>query len=331
MAEKAKVLEVRNLCTDFLADEGTARAVDGVSFDLYEGETLGIVGESGSGKSVTALSLMRLIPEPPGKLHRTSRILVLGQEVLKLSEREMQKFRGSEIAMIFQDAMAALNPVFTIQNLLEEVLLRHRDYPNGEVRERMVELLSLVRIAEPEKRLEDYPHQMSGGMRQRVMIAMALSCNPKILIADEPTTALDVTIQAEILALISRLQQEIGMATLFITHDLAVVAETCKRVLVMYAGRIVEEAPIEDIFDHPLHPYTRGLIDSIPKMGQNGNGPLKAIPGVVPDIFDLPKGCRFRDRCFRAEPKCSEENPELVQVSEDRRVACFFPLDPVAL
>ena len=322
-----KVLEVNNLCTEFHLERGIARAVDGISFNLYEGETLGLVGESGSGKSVTALSLMRLIPIPPGKIHCDSTIRVQGKETSRLSEREMQSLRGTEIAMIFQDAMTALNPVYTIGNLMREILMRHQGVSKQQAHERSVELLTSVGIPEPSNRLKNYAHEMSGGMRQRAMIAMAFSCNPRILIADEPTTALDVTIQAQILSLISRLQKKIGMAVIFITHDLAVVAEICDRVIVMYGGKIVEEGKIHAIFERPLHPYTKGLMDSIPKIGQNRMEELKTIPGTVPDLFHLPQGCRFADRCFKSKPKCFEEVPALEKVSEHRRVACFFPLD----
>ncbi|MFH2201870.1 MAG: ABC transporter ATP-binding protein [Elusimicrobiota bacterium] len=325
-----KILEVENLTTEFHVEEGVARAVDGVSFDLTAGETLGIVGESGSGKSVTSLSLMRLVPDPPGRILPGSRIMIDGQSIMELSERKMQKIRGTEIAMIFQDPMTALNPVFTIGSQLSEVLMRHQDLDARAAQRRSVELLEMVGIPAPDKRVHEYPHQLSGGMRQRAMIAMALSCNPKILLADEPTTALDVTIQAQILELINQLQRKIRMATILITHDLAVVAETCDRVIVMYCGRIVEEAGVYELFAAPRHPYTRGLIDSIPRIDEpEGEEPreLNAIPGIVPDIHSLPPGCRFSDRCFKAQDKCRGENPELASDKESgRRVACHFPL-----
>ncbi|RME50994.1 MAG: ABC transporter ATP-binding protein, partial [Deltaproteobacteria bacterium] len=257
------ILEVTHLTTEFQVEAGVARAVDGISFHLEEGETLGLVGESGSGKSVTALSLIRLVPDPPGRIVSPSRILLKGQDLLDLPEREMARLRGSEIAMIFQDPMTALDPVFTIGNQLCEVLRRHRRLTPSQARACAVELLRRVGIPAPEERMGSYPHELSGGMRQRVMIAMALSCEPEILIADEPTTALDVTVQAQILALINDLEAQSGMATLLITHDLSVVAETCDRVLVMYAGRIVEEADVFALFAAPRHPYTRGLLDSI--------------------------------------------------------------------
>jgi len=322
------VLEVENLTTEFHVEAGVARAVDGVSFHLKEGETLGLVGESGSGKSVTSLSLMRLVPEPPGRILPSSKIRINGRDILKVSDREMQKIRGDEIAMIFQDPMTALNPVFTIGNQLSEVLRRHQGLNAQSARKRGVELLETVGIPAPKKRIDSYPHQLSGGMRQRAMIAMALSCNPKILIADEPTTALDVTIQAQILELINKLQKEIGMATILITHDLAVVAEVCDRVAVMYCGRIVEESDIFDLFEHPQHPYTRGLISSIPRIddAEKGRGELYAIPGMVPDIHSLPDGCRFAERCFQAEARCRSENPVLRETADGRSVSCLFPL-----
>ncbi len=324
------VLEVENLVTEFHVEHGVARAVDGVSFHLKEGETLGLVGESGSGKSVTSLSLMRLVPDPPGKILPCSKVVINGRDVMKLPEREMKRIRGSEIAMIFQDPMTALNPVYTIGNQLSEVLRRHQGLTPEKARARTLELLEHVGIPAPSQRVDAYPHQLSGGMRQRAMIAMALSCNPKILIADEPTTALDVTIQAQILALIKKLQQETGMAVILITHDLGVVAETCDRVNVMYCGRIVEEAPIGELFKAPKHPYTRGLIDSIPDLDASRGGtrkPLFAIPGMVPDIHNLPAGCRFADRCFCSSERCRNEDPRLTEMGAGRRAACHSPLE----
>ncbi|MFH1725840.1 MAG: ABC transporter ATP-binding protein [Elusimicrobiota bacterium] len=324
-----KVLDVENLATEFHVEAGVARAVDGISFDLAEGETLGLVGESGSGKSVTALSLMRLVPDPPGRIVGGSRIRVAGRDVLALSEPQMQRVRGSEIAMIFQDPMTALNPVFTVGNQLREVLARHQGLAPKRARARAVELLEMVGIPAPDKRVDEYPHQLSGGMRQRAMIAMALSCNPKVLIADEPTTALDVTIQAQILELINMLQKKIGMATILITHDLAVVAETCDRVLVMYCGRIVEGGGVFELFAGPRHPYTKGLIDSIPRIddaAKEERKELNAIPGMVPDIHDLPDGCRFADRCFKASERCRREDPGLRDLGGGRAAACLFPL-----
>jgi oligopeptide/dipeptide ABC transporter ATP-binding protein len=273
---------------------------------------------------------MRLISSPPGRILPQSKVRVDGRDVLALSESKMQAIRGRDIAMIFQDAMTALNPVFTVGNLLSEVLKRHQNMSPAAARARATELMRLVGIPEPQKRLNQYPHQLSGGMRQRTMIAMALSCNPKILIADEPTTALDVTIQAQILALITKLQKEIGMATIFITHDLAVVAEVCDRVAVMYCGRIVEEGGVEDIFARPRHPYTKGLLNSIPKLGEAHGAKLETIPGMVPDLLHLPPGCRFADRCFAVQDKCSQELPTLQALSDTRKTSCFFPLGDVS-
>ena len=327
------VLEVENLTTEFRTESGIARAVDGVSFRLKEGETLGLVGESGSGKSAAALSIMRLIADPPGRIVPPSRIVVSGRDILGLREHEMRRVRGAEIAMIFQDPATALNPVFTIGNQLSEVLGRHQKLKSGAARRRGIELLELVGIPDPNKRIDEYPHQLSGGMRQRAMIAMALSCSPKILLADEPTTALDVTIQAQILELIAKLRKEIGMAVILITHDLAVVAEVCDRVAVMYCGRIIEEADVHALFERPRHPYTRGLLDSIPKLEAEGQKTkeLYAIPGMVPDIHSLPVGCRFAERCFRAEPRCRAESPLLEAASDGSKTACFFPLTREAL
>jgi oligopeptide/dipeptide ABC transporter ATP-binding protein len=322
------VLEVNNLTTEFHVEAGIARAVDKVSFHLKEGETLGLVGESGSGKSVTSLSLMRLVPSPPGRILPQSEIIINGRDIMKISEPEMQKVRGSEIAMIFQDPMTALNPVFRIGNQLGEVLMRHQNVSSEIARKRSIELLELVGIPAPNKRVDNYPHELSGGMRQRAMIAMALSCNPKILIADEPTTALDVTIQAQILELVNKLKKEIGMATILITHDLAVVAETCDRVAVMYCGRMVEEAEVFELFEHPHHPYTKGLIDSIPRIEDAGNSErreLHSIPGMVPDIHSLPDGCRFADRCEQVKEECRSGDIRLKDHS-GRRVSCLFPM-----
>jgi oligopeptide/dipeptide ABC transporter ATP-binding protein len=320
------ILQVSKLSTEFHVEAGIATAVDGISFHLDAGETLGLVGESGSGKSVTALSLMRLVPDPPGRILPSSSIVIDGRDVLSLPENEMQAIRGSEIAMIFQDPMTALNPVFTVGNQHSEVLMRHQGLSKKEARARSIELLELVGIPAPTERIDCYPNELSGGMRQRAMIAMALSCTPKILIADEPTTALDVTIQAQILDLITELQERIGMATILITHDLAVVAETCHRVIVMYCGKIVEEATVAELFDSPGHPYSKGLLASIPRLDDETHGELYAIPGMVPDIHDLPSGCRFADRCFQADERCKTESPPLTDIGGDRRVACFFPL-----
>lgn len=303
-----KALEVRNLRTSFFTDEGEVKAVDNVSFNAYRGKTLGIVGESGCGKSVTSLSIMRLVPEPPGKI-LGGEILYKGQDLLKLSSSEMRKIRGNEISMIFQEPMTSLNPVFTIGNQIREAIALHqRSLSKKEVQEQAIEMLRLVGIPAPEKRVEDYPHQLSGGMRQRVMIAMALSCNPSVLIADEPTTALDVTIQAQILELLKELQAKVGMALILITHDLGVVAEVADEVVVMYAGQVVEQGTVDEIFSNPKMPYTRGLLNSIPTMEKKR---LEAIPGIVPDLRNLPVGCRFQDRCSFVVDSCRSKEPEL--------------------
>ncbi len=321
-----KILEVRNLQTSFTTERGVLKAVDDVSFDLYAGKTLGVVGESGCGKSVTSLSIMRLIPNPPGKI-TGGQILYKGRDLLQLGSEEMRKIRGNEISMIFQEPMTSLNPVFTIGNQLVEAILLHQDLSKAEALNKAVEMLRLVGIPAPEKRIRDYPHQLSGGMRQRVMIAMALSCNPKILIADEPTTALDVTIQAQILDLLRDLQQKTGLALLLITHDLGVVAEMAHNVVVMYAGRVVERAPVNEIFKSPKHPYTRGLLNSIPVLSRDPTGKVKKnrlepIPGIVPSLFDLPVGCRFQERCSLVSDECRSSEPVLRELSGIRSVRC---------
>ena len=319
----AELLQVKDLRTSFLTSEGEVRAVDGVSFDIEEGKTLGLVGESGCGKSVTSLSIMRLVASPPGKIVG-GEILYRGRDLLKLSPAQMRKIRGNEISMIFQEPMTSLNPVFTIGNQIGEAIKLHQGLGKRETRKKTIEMLRLVKIADPDSRVDDYPHQLSGGMRQRVMIAMALSCNPSLLIADEPTTALDVTIQAQILDLMKELQQKLGgMALLLITHDLGVVAEQADEVAIMYAGRIVERARTRAIFERPLHPYTLGLLKSLPGMG-NKKKRLDAIPGVVPSPLELPTGCRFRDRCFKAAGICAEADPALVEKEKDHWVACYF-------
>ncbi len=321
-----KILEVRNLQTSFTTERGVLKAVDDVSFDLYAGKTLGVVGESGCGKSVTSLSIMRLIPNPPGKI-TGGQILYKGRDLLQLGAEEMRKIRGNEISMIFQEPMTSLNPVFTIGNQLMEAILLHQDLSKSEALNKAVEMLRLVGIPAPEKRVRDYPHQLSGGMRQRVMIAMALSCNPKILIADEPTTALDVTIQAQILDLLRDLQQKTGLGLLLITHDLGVVAEMAHDVVVMYAGRVVERAPVNEIFKSPKHPYTRGLLNSIPVLSRDPTGKVKKsrlepIPGIVPSLFDLPVGCRFQERCSLVADDCRTSEPLLRELSGIRSVRC---------
>ncbi len=325
MAEK--LLSVENLKTYFSTDAGEARAVDGVSFSIERGETLGLVGESGCGKSVTSLSIMRLIPEPPGRILGGT-IKFRGRDLITLSDADMRKVRGNDIAMIFQEPMTSLNPVFTCGFQIDEAVILHQGLGPAAAREKTVEMLRLVGIPDPGQRANEYPHQLSGGMRQRVMIAMALSCNPDVLIADEPTTALDVTIQAQILELLKRLQEELGMAVLMITHDLGVIAEVADRVAVMYAGKIVESARVEDIFDQPGHPYTQGLLASIPKLDEETER-LTVIPGTVPDATRFPSGCRFAPRCSRAEAVCEEAEPPLLTIDgedseEGHTVACWF-------
>ncbi len=307
---------------------GIVKAVDGVDFEVAAGETLAIVGESGCGKSMTALSLMRLIPDPPGRIVSGS-IKLAGRDLLKISEEEMRDVRGNEISMIFQEPMTSLNPVMTIGKQISEALILHRDMDRKQAMKRAIEMLELVRIPEPAQRAKEYPHQLSGGMRQRAMIAMALACNPKVLIADEPTTALDVTIQAQILELIVELQREFSAAVLLITHDLGVVAETAHRVIVMYAGRKVEEATVGELFARPLHPYTVGLMNSIPRLdlmrGQTdrSNERLQEIPGIVPPLFDLPPGCAFAPRCNRADEKCRSERPAYEEKQPGHWAACW--------
>ena len=307
-----------------------AKAVDGVSFDIYPGEVVGLVGESGSGKSVTALSILRLIPDPPGKIVDGS-ILYKGQDLLKLPWEEIRKIRGSEISMIFQEPMTSLNPVFTIGMQLMEVVLVHEDVSKKEAFNRSVEMLELVGIADPPSRMNDYPHQFSGGMRQRVMIAMALACNPSLLIADEPTTALDVTIQAQILELMLKIKDaRKDAAILLITHNLAVVAETCHRVMVMYGGKLQEVAPVKDLFKNPLHPYTRGLLASLPTVDGEKQARLRTIPGNVPSILDLPAACKFVTRCPERFEPCDKIEPELIENPPGHWVRCHLvnPLNP---
>jgi len=320
----AALLEVRNLQTSFFTPEGEVRAIDGVSFEIGQGKTLGLVGESGCGKSVTSLSIMRLIPSPPGKIVG-GEIIYRGRDLLKLNNEEMRKIRGNEISMIFQEPMTSLNPVFTVGNQIGEAIRLHQGLGKRETRHKTIEMLRLVNIADPESRVDAYPHQLSGGMRQRVMIAMALSCNPSLLIADEPTTALDVTIQAQILELMKELQQKLGMALLLITHDLGVVAEQADDVAIMYAGKIVERAATRSIFNHPFHPYTVGLLNSLPGVGALKKKRLDAIGGVVPSPLNLPSGCRFRDRCPRAAELCADQEPALQDKEPGHPAACHFP------
>jgi oligopeptide transport system ATP-binding protein len=319
----AELLHVNNLETQFRTQDGVVKAVNGVSFRLDEGETLGIVGESGSGKSVTALSVMRLIPNPPGKVVG-GEVLYKGRDLLKISGEQMRQIRGKEIAMIFQDPMTSLNPVLTVRKQIGESLKLHMGMNDSQARRRTIELLQLVGIPSAERRLDNYPHQFSGGMRQRVMIAMALSCNPKLLIADEPTTALDVTIQAQILDLIRRLKSEFGTAVIFITHDLGVVAGLCDRVIVMYGGRIMEHATTLDLYTDPRHPYTLGLLNSVPRLDEERKERLVPIPGMPPDLIHSPPGCPFYPRCTYREPRNRDEMPPLLGVKPGHDVACWI-------
>ena len=324
-----KVLEVKNLKVEFNTDRGVATAVNGVNFDVIKGKTIGIVGESGSGKSVSALSIMRLIPNPPGRIS-SGEILFKGENLLNIQMEDMRRIRGNKIAMIFQEPMTSLNPVFTVGNQIEEVLELHQSHLSPkDRRDKAIDMLRLVGIPSPEKRVTEYPHQMSGGMRQRVMIAMALSCEPDVLIADEPTTALDVTIQAQILELMNKLQKELGMGIIMITHDLGVVAETCDDVAVMYCGQIVEHADVKTLFNHPQHPYTKGLIESIPSFDSTTGvkkEKLATIEGMVPSLFDLPQGCNFQDRCQHATDECRQKEPSLSPITTGHEVSCFNPL-----
>ncbi|HXO71776.1 MAG TPA: ABC transporter ATP-binding protein, partial [Bradyrhizobium sp.] len=323
------VLDVNALKTWFFTRSGAVKAVDGVSFALARGETLAIVGESGCGKSVTALSLMRLIPDPPGRIVGGS-ISLDGVDILALNDDELRAMRGRDISMIFQEPMTSLNPVMTIGRQLGEVLQLHQTLTRSELQNKVVELLALVRIPEAAQRARQYPHQLSGGMRQRVMIAIALARNPKVLIADEPTTALDVTVQAQILELIVDLQKKLGTAVILITHDLGLVAQTAQRVIVMYAGRKVEEAKVEALFANPQHQYTRGLMASLPRLGllrgeTAATGRLQEIPGMVPPLTNLPPGCAFAPRCPRADQHCAAENPPYEEKAAGHWVACWHP------
>lgn len=318
----ARVLEVNDLVVQFPRDDGVVSAVNGVSFHVDAGETLGIVGESGCGKSVTSLSIMRLVP-PPGRIARGS-IVFGGEDLLKKPAREMRSIRGNQISMIFQEPMTSLNPVLTVGDQVAEPIALHQRVGRREAWRRAVEMLQLVGIPSPERQAREYPHQLSGGMRQRVMIAIALSCNPKLLIADEPTTALDVTIQAQILELMRSMKNRFGTAILFITHDLGVVAEMTDRVAVFYAGKIVEEAPTDTLFRQPLHPYTRGLLESIPRLEYPPHSRLPIIEGTVPDLSRLPKGCSFAPRCPHAISVCHERAPLLTGVGENHQVSCWL-------
>jgi oligopeptide/dipeptide ABC transporter ATP-binding protein len=311
------LLRVRDLVTSFRTEQGALRAVDEVSFELPEGGTLGIVGESGCGKSVTALSILRLIPHPQGRIERGS-IELRGKDLLRLDEREMQDVRGNEISMIFQEPMTSLNPVYTVGTQIIEAIRLHQKKSRREARDRTIEMLRLVGIPAPETNVDAYPHELSGGMRQRVMIAMALACEPKILVADEPTTALDVTIQAQILELIAKLKKKLGMAMILITHDLGVIAEVASHVVVMYAGRVVERAPVASLFGHPRHPYTVGLLKSLPTFeAKKERTRLPVIEGIVPDLMALPPGCRFADRCPMVIDECRKAEPALAPMPNE--------------
>ena len=324
------LLEVRDLRTYFAGEEGEFRAVDGVSFTLERGRTLGIVGESGCGKSVTSLSIMGLVPQPPGRI-AGGEVMFDGIDLLRLDHAQMSELRGNKLSMIFQEPMTSLNPVFTVGDQIIEGIRRHRDVSQAEAREHAIEMLRRVRIPSPERRIDDYPHKLSGGMRQRVMIAMALACNPQLLIADEPTTALDVTIQAQILDLMRNLRDELGTAIMLITHDLGVIAEVAHDVIVMYAGKVVEQVDVTRLFSDPQHPYTIGLLGSIPKLHE-AQERLAAIEGIVPNPVAMPKGCRFNPRCPFAVDKCRAEEPPLMDVRPGHRAACWrAPLEEKVL
>jgi peptide/nickel transport system ATP-binding protein len=319
------LLHIRGLKTHFKTDDGMVRAVDGVDMTIDRGETLGVVGESGCGKTVTAMTVLKLIQMPPGRIV-DGEILWQGRDLVPLAPDQMRHIRSKEIAIIFQEPMTSLNPVYTVGEQIAEVLRLHEGLNKRQAMDRAVEMLRLVNIPTPERRVHDYPHQFSGGMRQRVMIAMALSCNPKLLIADEPTTALDVTIQAQILDLLAEMKSRLGMAIMLITHAMGVVAETAQRVVVMYAGRVVEEATVDRLFARPLHPYTQGLIRSIPRIDTTAGKKmrLEAISGVVPSLIHPPPGCRFAPRCKFAKPECTEAVPELRQIETGHKVACIL-------
>ncbi|MFH1454544.1 MAG: ABC transporter ATP-binding protein [Armatimonadota bacterium] len=317
-----KLLEVNNLKTHFLLEEGVLKAVDGVSFSLNKGETLAIVGESGSGKSVTSLSIMRLIT-PPGKITSGS-IIFNGDDLLKYSQDEIRKIRGDRISLIFQDPFTSLNPVLTMGEQLTEGLIIHKNMDKNKALETALKILKKVHIADPEKRIKSYPHELSGGMRQRVMIAMALICNPEIIIADEPTTALDVTIQAQILELMRELKDELDSSIILITHNLGIVADFCDKVLVMYAGSILEEAPVNDIFNDPFHPYTKALLKCLPRLDTENKGELPSIKGQPPELINAPAGCRFAGRCEKVMDICREKIPDLLDKEKNRKVRCWL-------
>ncbi len=318
------LLKVEDLVVSFRTDAGYVRAVDGASFEVGEGTTVGIVGESGCGKSVASLSIMRLIPSPPGKVE-SGTITFKGRDLLTLPDREMRKVRGNAISMIFQEPMTSLNPVYTVGAQIVEAIRLHQEKNRREARAHAIDMMRMVGIASPETNVDAYPHQLSGGMRQRVMIAMALACEPKLLIADEPTTALDVTIQAQILELLRKLQDKLGMSIIFITHDLGVIAETAKDVVVMYAGRVIERGAVGEIFSSPKHPYTKGLLASIPRVMPAADGKRRRLPtieGMVPDLASLPAGCRFADRCFMRQDRCTASDPVLREISPNHFTRC---------
>ena len=320
------MLEVKNLRTYFFTAEGLIKAVDDVSFSIGSGETLGIVGESGCGKSVLARSIMRLIPDPPGRIV-SGKVLFFGEDLIGLSEKRMQKIRGNQISMIFQEPMTSLNPVYKIGTQLAEVFIKHQNLSMKEAQTRSAEMLKMVGIPAPEERVNDYPFQMSGGMCQRVVIAIALACRPKLILADEPTTALDVSIQAQILNLINELERELGTSMILITHDLGVIAETVRKVLIMYAGQVVEQASTEDLFNDSFHPYTEGLIWSMPTLNEEQNkdaGPLREIAGVVPDLSRLSQGCYFYTRCHKRMEICQTHTPDLIETKENHWVRCWL-------
>ena len=321
------LLQVKDLRTYFKTDNGTARSVDGVSFSIEKGEVLGIVGESGCGKSVTSLSIMRLIPEPPGEIMPGSSIRFRDEEIISASEKRMREIRGNDIAMIFQEPMTSLNPVFPIGEQIAEALRLHRKLDKSAARKTAIDMLRLVGIPDSEERVDHYPHQLSGGQRQRVMIAIALSCEPDLLIADEPTTALDVTIQAQILELLADLRNRLGMAIMLITHDLGVVAEVCDRVVVMYAGEVVEEGPVSEIFQNPRHPYTQGLMQAIPRLGERVDR-LAVIPGMVPSATNWPIGCRFHARCPYGFDVCVHQHPDLFVINDNHTSSCWLEQYP---
>ena len=318
-----KILQVEELTTSFKTERGWVKAIDGVSFGVDQGEMLGIVGESGCGKSVTSQSILRLYEEKHTTKY-TGTVSFCGRNLFELSEKEMQKIRGKEISMVFQDALSSLNPVFTVGNQIMESLRIHQNMGKKEARERAVELLDQVGIPDPQRRFYQYPFELSGGMRQRVMIAVALACGPRVLIADEPTTALDVTIQAQIMDLIVDMNRKLNMGVMLITHDLAVVAETCRRVIVMYLGQIVEEGTVEEIFDHPVHPYTRGLMASVPRLDTGKEERLYQIKGTVPLLSQIPQGCRFAPRCPYAREECSQNMPELKDLGNGQKARCLM-------